>query len=157
MHTWKIEIILAHLHPLIRAPSDQSLSFQPKETDPLLAIECPSKTLVRVVNGRTCQLVPLAGNQLNWYSCRVTQKYIPLSCWTSIYPFFENSVDPDQLASDKAIYLIRIHCVFHSDWKYKLTTGMLQVNRIKIRGGGECSVSYLAYLTSDGRRKLQNP
>ena len=35
--------------------------------------------------------------------------------------------------SDK-ILLIRIHTVFHSDWKLVLTTGhgMLQVNRIKI-------------------------
>ena len=26
----------------------------------------------------------------------------PLSCWTRIYPAFENSVDPDQLASEEA-------------------------------------------------------
>ena len=27
---------------------------------------------------------------------------LPLSCWTRIYPAFENSVDPDQLASEEA-------------------------------------------------------
>ena len=29
-------------------------------------------------------------------------KCSPLSCWTQIYPAFENSVDPDQLASEEA-------------------------------------------------------
>ena len=28
----------------------------------------------------------------------------PLSCWTKIYPFSENAVDPDQLASDEVIW-----------------------------------------------------
>ena len=27
-----------------------------------------------------------------------------LSCWTRIYPAFANSVDPDQLASEEAIW-----------------------------------------------------
>ena len=29
-------------------------------------------------------------------------KYLPLSCWTRIYPAFANSVVPDQLASEEA-------------------------------------------------------
>ena len=29
----------------------------------------------------------------------------PLSCWAQIYPSFANSVDPDQLASEKANWL----------------------------------------------------
>ena len=42
---------------------------------------------------------------------------------------FENTVDPDQLAS---------HIVIHSDWKYMLTTGMPQaITRINV--GEECS------------------
>ena len=28
--------------------------------------------------------------------------FLPLSCWTQIYPAFANSVDPDQLASEEA-------------------------------------------------------
>ena len=28
----------------------------------------------------------------------------PLSCWTRIYPVVANSVDPDQLASEEAIW-----------------------------------------------------
>ena len=40
--------------------------------------------------------------------------------------------------------LIRIYTVFHCDWKYMLTTGMLQIKRIKI--GEECRIKkYLAW------------
>ena len=30
------------------------------------------------------------------------QQNKPLSCWTRIYPALENSIDPDQLASEEA-------------------------------------------------------
>ena len=49
--------------------SDQSLSFPPEETlDPWLPIECPLKTRIRLCrfDGRTCQLVLLAGHRLNY-------------------------------------------------------------------------------------------
>ena len=39
--------------------------------------------------------------------------------------FIENTVDPDQLASE-------IHSVFLSDRKYMLRTGMLQVHMIEL-------------------------
>ena len=30
------------------------------------------------------------------------RRNLTLSCWTRIYPAFENSIDPDQLASEEA-------------------------------------------------------
>ena len=51
-----------------------------------------------------------------------------------IYPFYENTVDPDQLASDEAILDQDPYCF--SDCKNMLTTvvtaGMLQVDWIKV-------------------------
>ena len=52
----------------------------------------------------------------------------PLSCWAQIIPFFENTADPDQLASEEAIL---------SEFSlYLLTAWKLRVNRIQIGGGG---------------------
>ena len=31
----------------------------------------------------------------------------PLSCWTRIYPTFANSADPDQLASESALFVLQ--------------------------------------------------
>ena len=60
-----------------------------------------------------------------------------LSCRTQIYLFFKNTVDQDQLASDKAIW--PGSTLFSTPIeKNMLTTGMLQVNRIKI--GDKCEV-----------------
>ena len=50
---------------------------------------------------------------------------------------FENSVDPDQLASMRS-QLIRIHTVFHSDCIYILKTGIMQVIWIKV--GEACTI-----------------
>ena len=44
--------------------------------------------------------------------------------------------NPELAEMQTQSHLIRLHTVFHSDCKYMLTAGMLQVNSIKI--GDEC-------------------
>ena len=44
------------------------------------------------------------------FSLTSRPQYKPTHCYTRIYPTFENSVDPDQLASEKPAD----HTVFHS-------------------------------------------
>ena len=46
---------------------------------------------------------------------------------------FENSADPDQLASDRS-QLIRIHTVFHSTCIYMQIAGILRVDWVKAWG-----------------------
>ena len=57
-----------------------------------------------------------------------------LSCWTRIYTFLKTLWI--QISSLLTKPSDRDHTVLTSDWKYLVTTGMLQVNRIKIGGGG---------------------
>ena len=60
-----------------------------------------------------------------------------LAVWAPIYPIFENNVDPDQLASDKAIWSGSTLLSTPTE-KNMLTTRMLQVNTGQ-KFGEECS------------------
>ena len=74
----------------LSAQFDQSLSLQPEDTlDAWLPIERPLKTLIRVVDGYTCKLVPFAGHHRN-----LTLKAAPIICsrWQlKILPLFKNN------------------------------------------------------------------
>ena len=60
---------------------------------------------------------------------------------------FENSVDPDQLASK------RIHTIFHSGCNHKLMTGLMHVNWIKLGGSVVNKISCMLRVNCFGLTK----
>ena len=92
--------------------------------------------LIESVTCNFVQIIEFIQNKVRhtvWYSFSVM---ITFSGALSFKPcpaeprfiLFLKIVDPDQIASDEAIW--SGSTVFHSDWKYMLINGILQVNRI---------------------------
>ena len=56
-----------------------------------------------------------------------------MSCWPRIYPLFANSVDPDQLASEEAIwsgsalFAIKYMNLYQQPWSSNLIGGKLEI------------------------------
>ena len=92
----------------------------------------------------SCPLLSEIGNRCNFKQTAIdvakltkVVSLFTLVLFKSILPFFDISVDPDQLASD------------HFDSKYILTTGMLQITSIKTGG--------VPYINSTQHGKVKSP
>ena len=59
----------------------------------------------------------------------------PLSCWTRIGTAFENSVDPDQMASKGGSHLIWIYTVFHSVCEFTWSNNTELSDWLTVRNG----------------------